>query len=232
MNAVPAAPGRCASCISVVVFPRPAGASRTMRGSARGRGRCPRVRSPQPIACHRHRWAPGEVDEWVSLRSDSPCPSNGCRGAFRAGNEVCDRRFDGDVEIEVAGAELGVLGHQQRGDDFLALDDVKFEPVVLSDRLFPRVRRVPSRCRFSGWPFGFLAPLTLASVLAYAVVDHRPRAAMLRRRTRRSVPQIKSSARVGWAEVLLNLCERDHHHHWINRTLVQSGTYIETLRVV
>jgi hypothetical protein len=196
-------------------------------------GRCPRVRSPQPIACHRHRWAPGEVDEWVSLRSDSPCPSNGCRGAFRAGNEVCDRRFDGDVEIEVAGAELGVLGHQQRGDDFLALDDVKFEPVVLSDRLFPRVRRVPSRCRFSGWPFGFLAPLTLASVLAYAVVDHRPRAAMLRRRTRRSVPQIKSSARVGWAEVLLNLCERDHHHHhWINRTLVQSGTYIETLRVV
>lgn len=41
----------------------------------------------------------------------------------------------------------------------------------------------------------------------------------------------RSSARVG-REVLLNLCERDHHHHSINRTVVESGTYIETLRVV
>ena len=43
---------------------------------------------------------------------------------------------------------------------------------------------------------------------------------------------LQSSARAGRAEVLLNLCERNHHHHWIDRTLVKSGTCIEALRVV
>src|SRR6059058_2340676 len=51
-------------------------------------------------------------------------------------------------------------------------------------------------------------------------------------RRRRSVPTRRSSARAGWTEVLLNLCKRDHHHHWIDRTLVKSGTCIEALRVV
>jgi hypothetical protein len=40
------------------------------------------------------------------------------------------------------------------------------------------------------------------------------------------------SARGGRAQVILNLCERDHHHHRIDRTLVESGTHIETLRLV
>jgi hypothetical protein len=40
------------------------------------------------------------------------------------------------------------------------------------------------------------------------------------------------SARDGWAKVLLNLCERNHHHRWIDRTLVESGTCVEALRVV
>ena len=43
---------------------------------------------------------------------------------------------------------------------------------------------------------------------------------------------LQSSARAGRAEVLLNLCERNHHHHWIDRTLVKSGTCIEALRVI
>ena len=43
---------------------------------------------------------------------------------------------------------------------------------------------------------------------------------------------LQSSARAGRAEVLLNLCERNHHHHWIDRTLVKSGTRIEALRVI
>ena len=43
---------------------------------------------------------------------------------------------------------------------------------------------------------------------------------------------LQPSARAGRAEVLLNLCERDHHHHWIDRTLVKSRTFIEALRVV
>jgi len=43
---------------------------------------------------------------------------------------------------------------------------------------------------------------------------------------------LQSSARAGRAEVLLNLCERNHHHHWIDRTLVTSGTCIEALRVI
>jgi hypothetical protein len=42
----------------------------------------------------------------------------------------------------------------------------------------------------------------------------------------------ESSARAGRAKVLLNLCERDHHHHWLGRTLVESGTCVEALRVV
>ena len=41
-----------------------------------------------------------------------------------------------------------------------------------------------------------------------------------------------ASARAGRAEVLLNLRECDHHHHWIDRTLVKSGTCIEAPRVV
>ena len=74
-------------------------------------------------------------------------------------------RFDGDVEIEMAGAELGVLGHQQRRDDFLALDDVKFEPVVLSNRLFPplsvgisdlRRRHEEKRLQVGKFVLGFL----------------------------------------------------------------------------
>src|SRR5207245_11378264 len=41
-------------------------------------------------------------------------------------------------------------------------------------------------------------------------------------RRRRSVPTRRSSARAGWPDVLLNLCKRDHHHHWIDGTLVES----------
>src|SRR5687767_11728766 len=47
-------------------------------------------------------------------------------------------------------------------------------------------------------------------------------------RSSRSGPPVlmlQTSARAGRAEVLLNLCERNHHHHWIDRTLVKSGTY-------
>lgn len=40
------------------------------------------------------------------------------------------------------------------------------------------------------------------------------------------------SARGRRAEVFPNLCECDHHHHRLDRTLVESGTHIETLRVV
>jgi pimeloyl-ACP methyl ester carboxylesterase len=42
----------------------------------------------------------------------------------------------------------------------------------------------------------------------------------------------ESSARAGRRKVLLNLCERDHHHHWIVRTLVESGTCVEAFRIV
>jgi hypothetical protein len=51
--------------------------------------------------------------------------------------------------------------------------------------------------------------------------------------SRRSSAALRAwSARGGRAEVFLNLCERDHHHHRIYRTLVESSTFIEAPRVV
>ena len=52
-------------------------------------------------------------------------------------NENCDILFDVDIEAEKAGAERGVLRHHHQRDDFLALDDVKFEVVILLNLLSP-----------------------------------------------------------------------------------------------
>ena len=46
-------------------------------------------------------------------------------------NEVCDPRFGIDTKVEVKGTELGVLRHHHQRDDFLSLDDEKFEAVLL-----------------------------------------------------------------------------------------------------
>lgn len=52
-------------------------------------------------------------------------------------NEVCDLRFGVDIEVEEARTEGGVLRHHHQRDDFLALDDVKFDAVVFLNCLFP-----------------------------------------------------------------------------------------------
>ena len=39
-------------------------------------------------------------------------------------------------------------------------------------------------------------------------------------------------SRLADRSVFLNLRERDHHHRWIDRTLVKSGMCIEALRIV
>ena len=78
-----------------------------------------------------------EIDERVSFCLASPGQRDRVGSAPCSVNEVCDLRFGIDIEVEEAGTERGVLRHHHHRDDFLALDDVKFEAVVFLNCLFP-----------------------------------------------------------------------------------------------
>jgi len=80
------------------------------------------------------------------------------------------------------------------------------------------------RCEFSRKVTGI--------VCAHPKTDQRSRVSNDRIADRRRQLTQVSSARAGRAEVLLNLCERDHHHHWIDWTPLKSGMCIKALRVV
>ena len=85
-----------------------------------------------PVKPHRR-----EIDERMPfcLRGPGPCDRVGRTPC--SFNEVCDLRFDINVEVEEAGAERGVLRHHHQRDDFLTLDDVKVEVVLLPYYLLP-----------------------------------------------------------------------------------------------
>ena len=106
-------------------------------------------------------------------------------------------------------------------------------PTTLSETSHPSC---PSDSRGFGGFFGHQQVIVCSpkrlrtSNREWANYGSRTRTAKIRFPQRRAAEE--SSARAGRAEVLLNLCERDHHHHWIDRTLVKSGTCIEALRVV
>ena len=73
----------------------------------------------------------------MSFCLGSPGPRDNVGCAPRSDNEVCDLRLGIDIEVEEAGTERGVLRHHHQRDDFLALDDVKFEAVICLNCLFP-----------------------------------------------------------------------------------------------
>ena len=146
MKGVPAVRARCASCISVVVLPRPAGPSRTMRQL------CDSRRS----ICSSDSTSADSAPFGSSLtavRSTSGCPfvlpSPGPRdGGSRAPcsvNEVSDLWFGIDIEVEEGGAERRVLRHHHQRNDFLALYDVKFEVVIFLN--FPPSTSLGWHCR-------------------------------------------------------------------------------------
>ena len=78
-----------------------------------------------------------EIDKRMALCLSSPGLRNGGSRAFYSDDEVYDLRFGIDIEVEESGSERGVFRHHHQRDDFLALDDVKFEPVISLNYLFP-----------------------------------------------------------------------------------------------
>ena len=77
----------------------------------------------------------------MALCLSSPGLRNDGSRAFYSDDEVYDLRFGIDTKVEVEGTKIGVLGHHHQRDDFLTLDDEKFEAVLFVNYLFPFLSR-------------------------------------------------------------------------------------------
>jgi NADPH:quinone reductase-like Zn-dependent oxidoreductase len=131
-----------------------------------------------------------------------------------------------EVVVDMDQLEQGVAQHAQGVDVALAAFGVGKGSAKMAEE---EVRK-PAATRGGLLGHHLLASTDANSNREWANTDQEQVPAKVRFPQRRAAEE--SSARAGRAEVLLDLCERDHHHHWIDRTLVKSGTCIEALRVV
>jgi len=113
MKGVPAVRARCASCMSVVVFPRPAGPSRTIRrpcDSAWSICSSDSVSADSaPFGSSRTAESSNERMSF-GLASPGSGDSGGC--ASRPDNEARDLRITVNFEVDEAGPERLVLRRQ------------------------------------------------------------------------------------------------------------------------